>query len=156
MASVTKFTFDLDFDQPEETANAEPDVVEEEEEPEEEIPTFSEEELEQARADGFAKGKEQGRKEAAEATEQRLLEAIEKTCGDLASIYNAQAEANREIARETIAIATGIAKKMFPDLNARNALGEVERVVLEDCGHSPYLEKPDAFDAAFHAFLAGV
>ncbi|MBV7379069.1 alpha/beta fold hydrolase [Maritimibacter dapengensis] len=32
--------------------------------------------------------------------------------------------------------------------------GDVERVVLDDCGHSPYLEKPEAFDEAFHAFLA--
>lgn len=34
-----------------------------------------------------------------------------------------------------------------------SAGGTVERVVIEDCGHSPYLEKPDAFDKAFHAFL---
>lgn len=34
--------------------------------------------------------------------------------------------------------------------------GSVSRVVLEDCGHSPYLEKPAEFDAAFHGFLAGL
>lgn len=33
--------------------------------------------------------------------------------------------------------------------------GRVTRVVIEDCGHSPYLEKPAAFDAAFHAHLRG-
>lgn len=33
--------------------------------------------------------------------------------------------------------------------------GRVVRVVLEDCGHSPYLEKPAEFDAAFHPFLQG-
>nr|WP_255553682.1 alpha/beta hydrolase [Maritimibacter sp. DP1N21-5] len=32
--------------------------------------------------------------------------------------------------------------------------GTVERVVFDDCGHSPYLEKPAAFDEAFHGFLA--
>lgn len=31
----------------------------------------------------------------------------------------------------------------------------VTRVALEDCGHSPFLEKPEAFDTAFHAFLRG-
>ncbi|WP_373352689.1 alpha/beta fold hydrolase [Pseudoroseicyclus sp. CXY001] len=31
--------------------------------------------------------------------------------------------------------------------------GRVERHVFEECGHSPYLEKPQAFDAAFHGFL---
>lgn len=34
--------------------------------------------------------------------------------------------------------------------------GRVERVVLADCGHSPYLEQPAAFDAAFHDFLASI
>ena len=31
--------------------------------------------------------------------------------------------------------------------------GKVRRVVLDDCGHTPFLEKPQAFDAAFHALL---
>jgi len=129
MSTVRKFTFDLDFDAPEEPEVAK--VEEEEEEPEEEIPTFSEEELEQARAEGFGAGKEEGRREAADATEQKLLEAIEKACSELAEIYNTQTEANREIGREMVSVSTSIAKKMFPDLNARNALGEVERVVQE-------------------------
>ncbi len=33
--------------------------------------------------------------------------------------------------------------------------GAVTRVVLQDCGHSPYLEQPAAFDAAFHAHIGG-
>ncbi|SMY07750.1 alpha/beta hydrolase [Flavimaricola marinus] len=32
---------------------------------------------------------------------------------------------------------------------------KVDRVVLSDCGHSPYLEQPGPFDAALHAHLAG-
>lgn len=31
--------------------------------------------------------------------------------------------------------------------------GQVTRVVLPDCGHSPYLEQPEAFDAALHRLL---
>jgi flagellar assembly protein FliH len=129
MSTVTKFTFDLDFDAPEEPEV--PEAVEEEEEPEEVIPTFSEEEVEQARAEGFEAGKEEGRREAADATEQKLLETIEAACTKIGDIYNTQNEANREIGREMISVAAAIAKKMFPDLNARNALGEVERVVQE-------------------------
>ena len=49
MSTVRKFTFDLDFDAPEEPETPEPEVEEEEEE--EIIPTFSEEEVEQARAE---------------------------------------------------------------------------------------------------------
>jgi len=32
--------------------------------------------------------------------------------------------------------------------------GQVTREVFQDCGHSPYLEQPQAFDTALHAFLA--
>ena len=129
MGTVRKFTFDLDFDAPEEPETPEPET--DEEEPEEEIPTFSEEEVEQARAEGFENGKEEGRREAADATEQKLLETVEAACEKLSDVYNTQTEANREIGREMISVATAIAKKMFPDLNARNALGEVERMVAE-------------------------
>lgn len=33
--------------------------------------------------------------------------------------------------------------------------GRYEEVVLEDCGHTPYIEKPDEFNAAFHRHLTG-
>ena len=130
MAPVTKFTFDLNFDAPKEALQPEP--VEEVQEVEEEVvPTFSEDELAQARAEGFEAGKEEGRKESAEATEQRILETIESVAENLAQIINNQVQANHDIAQEMIEISTAIAKKMFPDLNARNALGEVERVVQD-------------------------
>ena len=32
--------------------------------------------------------------------------------------------------------------------------GRVERVALENCGHSPFLEQPKVFDRVFHDFLA--
>jgi pimeloyl-ACP methyl ester carboxylesterase len=33
--------------------------------------------------------------------------------------------------------------------------GAYREVVIDDAGHSPYLEKPDIFDEVFHAFIAG-
>lgn len=33
--------------------------------------------------------------------------------------------------------------------------GSYREVVVEDAGHTPYIEKPEAFQAAFHAHLAG-
>lgn len=132
MSTVQKFTFDLDFSEPE--APTEPEVVvdeEEELEPEIEIPTFSEEDIERARAEGHDAGREEGRRDAAAATEQRLVEGIDQLGVQLTEIFDAQVAANQEIAREMLAVAVGIAKKMFPDLNARNALGEIEKVVQE-------------------------
>lgn len=33
--------------------------------------------------------------------------------------------------------------------------GNYEEVVFEECGHSPYIEKPDAFNEVFHKYLKG-
>lgn len=33
--------------------------------------------------------------------------------------------------------------------------GEYEEVVIEDAGHSPYIEKPGEFNEAFHSFITG-
>lgn len=33
--------------------------------------------------------------------------------------------------------------------------GSFKEVVIEDTGHTPYIEKPEAFNAAFHAHIAG-
>ena len=130
MSTVRKFTFDLDFDAPEEPDVIEADAIEDEPE-EEAAPTFSEEDLERARQEGMEAGKESGRLEAAEATEQHLLEATETTVAKLEEVIAHQAEANRDIAKEMILVANTITKKMFPDLNARNALGEVERIAQD-------------------------
>jgi pimeloyl-ACP methyl ester carboxylesterase len=32
--------------------------------------------------------------------------------------------------------------------------GAFQEVVIENTGHTPYIEKPDAFNKAFHAHLA--
>jgi pimeloyl-ACP methyl ester carboxylesterase len=34
--------------------------------------------------------------------------------------------------------------------------GQYQEVALSDCGHTPYIEQPEAFNAAFHAFLKGL
>ncbi len=34
--------------------------------------------------------------------------------------------------------------------------GSYREVVIPDCGHTPFIEKPEAFNAAFHAFLLEV
>ncbi len=33
--------------------------------------------------------------------------------------------------------------------------GRYQEVVIQDAGHVPFIEKPDEFNAAFHAFLTG-
>lgn len=36
-----------------------------------------------------------------------------------------------------------------------NAGGSAEEVVMKDCGHVPYIEKPEEFDEVLHGYLAG-
>ena len=39
--------------------------------------------------------------------------------------------------------------------NYAAAGGSVEEVVIEDCGHTPFIEKAAQFNSALHGFLAG-
>ena len=40
--------------------------------------------------------------------------------------------------------------------NYRDSGGRADEVVIADCGHTPFVEKSEEFDAALHAFLASV
>ena len=48
-----------------------------------------------------------------------------------------------------------IAQTKYALENYSAAGGAVEEVVIEDCGHTPFIEKANRFNQAFHRFLAG-
>lgn len=130
MTAIQKFLFDRSFD------TDKPDPVEEtveeieEPEPEEIVPTFSEEEMKAARDEAFVKGKEEGVNEAAAATEQSLLASLEKLNGKFTDLFQSQKEADSSILDSAISVATMINRKIFPALNERGALEEVEHLVV--------------------------
>lgn len=130
MTAIKKFLFDRDFDAPAEpsapTKAVEPEVA-----TEPPAPALSEEDLLAAQQRGYAEGREDGIREAAEATEREIADALGAMPEKLAALFELQEQANRSIAEETLAVATAIARKAFPDLNARNALGEIERMVRD-------------------------
>ena len=138
MTAVRKFLFERSFD------DVMPEVVEEqepeEEEPEEVIPTFSEEEVNAAREEGFAAGKEEGNREAAEATERDILAAMGQLGEKFSDLFKAKETADAVILDSAISVAVGIARKVFPALNDKNALGEVERMFVKTLEH--LLEEP--------------
>ena len=80
MTATEKFLFDFDFDRPtvndegvdelneEDAINLEPEII---------IPTFSEEDMNAAREDGFARGKEEGVKETLESIVQQTATVLE-------------------------------------------------------------------------------
>jgi len=131
MSQLNKFMFDVDFDIPPEPEAPVAEEIAVEEEEVEVAPAFSEEEMDMARDEGFLAGKEAGIREAAELMEQKILAALGKVTESFADVCRMQQDSNREIAREMLGVAATIAKKAFPDLNSRNALGEIDRMVAE-------------------------
>ena len=123
MTAVRKFLFERSFD------DVMPEVVEEqepeEEEPEEVVPTFSEEEVNAAREEGFA----------AEATERDILAVMGQLGEKFSDLFKAKETADAAILDSAISVAVGIARKIFPALNDKNALGEVERMVVKTMEH---------------------
>ncbi|MCH8236576.1 MAG: hypothetical protein IIC06_00225, partial [Proteobacteria bacterium] len=129
MTEVRKFLFDNSFDVVEEPEE-ETEEENEEAEPEEVVPSFSEEELNAAKEEAFAAGKEEGVQEASATTEREILGSLSALGGRFGEVFKAQDEANASILESAIAIAASIARKVFPYLNERHGLGEIERMVV--------------------------
>jgi flagellar assembly protein FliH len=123
MTAVKKFLFDTTFGASE-TCEGEAN----QKESEGRVPTFSQADVDAAREEGFAAGKEEGIRAAANTTEHRITESLRLLIERLSELFRMQDEANTDTARNAITVAITIARKMFPDLASRNALGEVERV----------------------------
>lgn len=128
MVASNKFLFDTNFSAPGEPEQERP-VEETPTEPEVVEPTYGEEQLLQAREEGFAAGKEEGHKEALASLQQRILDTLDVVGAAVKDLYAHQREANDQVMRDAVVIALGISRKLFPDLNERNALGEVGRMV---------------------------
>ncbi|MDP7097416.1 MAG: FliH/SctL family protein [Rhodospirillales bacterium] len=131
MPALKKFLFDTPFDtpfdRPEKQEEEKAPEVEESQPEEEAPPTYSEEEVNAAREEGFAAGKKEGIAEAANATEHQIMELLKKMEGQYTKLFRIQNESNSATARDATAVAVVVARKVLPDLNQRNALGEVER-----------------------------
>lgn len=133
MNTARKFTFDTIFDVPEEPEEAvqkeEAALAEPEAEEAEEIPSFRGEDMEAARAEGHAAGREEGIREALQATEQRIEECLKVIQGKFDGLFLAQEESSAEMMRTASSVAVVVARKLFPRLNRENGLAEVEHLV---------------------------
>ncbi len=122
MTAVKKFLFDTPFGTSK-TCEGEAN----QEDFEGGVPTFSQADVDAAREEGFAAGQEEGIRAAANTTEHRITESLTVLMERLSELFRMQDDANTDTARNAITVAITIARKMFPDLASRNALGEVER-----------------------------
>src|SRR3546814_15708777 len=134
---IQLFLFETSFD-PEEIDRrsqaarlaSEPPPVEAEPPPPPE-PTFSEEEIAQARAEAFAAGLDAGRGEAMASIEREAAEALRVLSGQVASLVDARKASDTELIDQTAEVALTMVRKMLPELLRRQGLTEVEAVVRE-------------------------
>jgi len=133
MSATQKFMFDRSFDPPEVAAVEKPaeEDVEEVVEPEEIIPTFSEAELEATRQEAFEKGKEEGIREASEATESHIRDTTRAIGIQLSEQYRHQQAANADILDDAINAAVAIVRKCFPHMESEHQIIEIEHMVKE-------------------------
>lgn len=144
MSAAEKFMFELSFDEelaPEEEP-AEDELAAEEEEPEEVVPTFSQEEVEQARQQGYEEGKQEGLAATTETLTRQANETLAGIDEKLAAAMEDQQAVNGELSRAAISVAVGICRKMLPALAEKHAFDEVESVV--ESVFSRILEEPTA------------
>lgn len=138
MATIRKFMFDVSFDEPHPLEDA-PVAVASESESEVESPpppppTFTEDEVDQLKAEAFEAGRAEGRMEAQAADERMAVLALEAAAAKMGELARLEAAAADRNAREAIAVAVSVVRKMLPELARREGLGEIEALVAECIG----------------------
>ncbi len=95
-------------------------------------PKFCEADLERARAEGHASGKDAGTQETLRGIEQQISQSMDAISAHLGGLSQAQAESNERQGRESLEVALAVVRKIFPRLAGRHGLAEIESVVC-DC-----------------------
>lgn len=118
MQGNNKFLFDLNnFDEPDGPSE------------EELIPTFSEEELEAARQDGYNQGKQDGIAQEKASREQIVAEIIGQIRQTYQTLLTAEAMREQQYEEESLRLLHVALKTLFPTLNARLGLQEMEAMM---------------------------
>lgn len=110
-----------------ETAKAE-EIIEEAPPP---PPTFSEEELAQARKEGEQAGRDEATRDMASAMEQRVANTLDAINTQITTLLDTYAKDKEEHSRNAVGIATVIVRKLFPALNMDKAMDEIEHMIVE-------------------------
>jgi flagellar assembly protein FliH len=132
MSVATKFLFDTSFDDvPPLLQEAETivDGVQIKGIEEEIALAFSEDEVNAARDEGFARGKNDGIRESAGAIERQISDTLGAVDERLTHLIASQEQSSTDNAGNAVMVAMAIVRKIFPHLNRRHALEEVEGLV---------------------------
>lgn len=117
MNTTPKYLFDTSFDVTDPAAEQQPD------------PTFSVEELEAARQAAHAEGLALGAEQARQGLEQLSAQTLETIGQSLARLHEAQARSSEQVHRNAIQIAVTVVRKLYPTLESRQRLTEIEAMV---------------------------
>lgn len=146
-----KFLFDRDFEKDEEEAQlkkaaekaakaAKKAAQEAEEEAEANAaiepeapppPSFSEQDLERAREEGRAQGRDEATQDMAGAIEQRTVQTLEALGAQMAQLFQMYELDKEQHSRDAVAVAEVIVRKLFPAINMDKALSEIEHMIVE-------------------------
>lgn len=123
MATMTKFGFDTQFDH-------EPPLVETVSEPEAPpVPLLTEQDLADARAEGFAAGREAGLADATAAAGARLAEALSAIAAQVGVLGPGFQDALAACRVDAIGIANAIARKTVAAAERHGALAAIEETI---------------------------
>ncbi len=117
MNAKVKFQFNTDFDDSE--------LIEEEIECVEELPpepTFVEADIKAARSDGFARGREEGLREALGSIENALAQSLATVSGQLAAMNDRHTQALNACQQRALALSAAITRKFLPELAQESAI----------------------------------
>ena len=137
MPKGERFLFDVSFDEENLTlaeAEAAANLVAREVEiveAEEDVLTFSEDQLNAARNEGYEAGREAGIQEAGDAIETKINESLGVIGSHLDELFKRQAIDMATTFTDAVNIAVTISRKCFPHLNDTHGFPEVERMVSE-------------------------
>ncbi len=134
MARISKFLFETDFGEPPAPAAREPEADEVE------VPTFSEEELQEAREHGYETGLAAGRAQALAGLESKIEASLEELCGRLVSLAGEVARQRQVAAADVVTLAKAIAAKVAGGQTAEQSLELIEtlaRACLDSLYQAP-------------------
>ena len=130
-----RFLFDLSFDDAD-LAQSEEEVeaIRLEEEAsfidiEADIPSFTEEQVEEARKHGFDAGLQEGLEKATAETETSIEEVLNDIRSQLGTLFKAQAIGATNTFNDAVNIALAITKKCFPQQNTEHGFNEIDFMV---------------------------
>lgn len=94
-------------------------------------PTFTEEELESARAEAFAQGRAEGLREASETIERETRDILDAVETALRELMRSQSAIETQAAEDAVRVALAAVRRLFPALAEHAPLVEIERMVRE-------------------------